>query len=128
MEAAEKSAHVLRGVIYRRADFFRDDFDAVFECIPIAKVYFEPKVSDWLIEFPKARNAILSSADVLPMASASTNTGQDRDFLVQARRDVFGTTESEPDKIRDTVKDALNCLETALNPKLRAQKEANAKL
>ena len=80
MDDATKRANVTRGVIYRRAEFFKSDFDAIFEAIPAAKVYFGPDAVDWLKEFPKARNRLLNSADMLGLAAIPNN--DDRDFAV----------------------------------------------
>ena len=120
MEEDVKSAYLTKGVIYRRAEFFKSDFDAVFEAIPTTKVYFGQQAVDWLKEFPKARNKILSSADMLPMASHPHN--EDRDFAVKVRRDVFGAPTDEEDPVRDMVSNALAQLETELLPKLRPEK------
>jgi hypothetical protein len=125
MAKGEKSAYVTRGVIYRRAEFFRQDFDAVFECIPLVKVYFGQEAANWLQEFPRARNRMLSSADMLPTVSAAAESLEDRELAVNVRRDIFGNRDDQPDEIRDTIKLALGQLEDMLMNKLRTEKEAN---
>jgi hypothetical protein len=120
MDEEMKSALVTRGVIYRRAEFFKSDFDAIFEAIPTTKVYFGQDAVDWLNEFPKARNRILSSADMLPMASQPHQQG--REFAVKVRQNVFGAPADEDDPIRNMVSAAVAQLETILLPKLRPEK------
>ncbi len=120
MDEQRKRAFVTKGVVYRRAEFFKSDFDAIFEAIPTTKVYFGQQAVDWLKEFPKARNMILSSADMLPMASEPDQ--QDRDFAVKVRRDVFGAPSNEEDPIRSMISTAMLQLETMLLSKLRPEK------
>ena len=120
MDEATKQANVTRGVIYRRAEFFKSDFDAIFEAIPAAKVYFGLQAVDWLKEFPKARNRLLNSADMLGLASNPHNN--DREFAVKVRRVVFGAAFGEQDEVKDMVSAALQNLEDRLLPQLRTDK------
>ena len=122
MDEKTKRANVTRGVIYRRAEFFKPDFDAIFEAIPLAKVYFGQETVERLKQFPKARNRMLESADMLPLASTN-NTPADREFSLRIRRDVFGAAENEADEIRDMTTTAMAELEAELLPRLRAEKE-----
>lgn len=125
MDEMQKKAHVTRGVIYRRAEYFKEDFDAIFRCIPLAKVYFGQTVVNWLKEFPKARNRMLGSADFLPMIGDFSDSQADKDFVAQVRQDIFGSPDDKPDEIRDSVATAMAHLEATLISKLRAEKGAN---
>jgi hypothetical protein len=122
MPENEKRAYVTSRVIYHRAEFFKNDFDAAFEAIPVAKVYFGQETVERLKQFPKARNRMLMSADMLHLAS-NNSTVQDREFAVGIRRDVFGARPDDTDEIRDMTTTAMVELENQLLPKLRAEKD-----
>jgi hypothetical protein len=120
MDEATKHANVVRGVIYRRAEYFKSDFDAIFEVIPAAKVYFGSEAVGWLKEFPKARNRLLTSADMFGLVSQPSS--YDKDSAVRITRDVFGAPSGEPDEVTDIVSVALQKLEEHLLPHLRTDK------
>lgn len=122
MDENTKHAVVTRGVIYRRAEFFKSDFDAIFEAIPTTKVYFGQQAVDWLKEFPKARNRILNSAEMLPMALQPHK--QDREFALKIRQDVFGAHADEDDEVKKMISTALAQLEIEILPKLRPEEVA----
>lgn len=114
----EKQAYIQRGVIYRRAEFFKADFDAVFDAIPRARAYFDDKVLEALRSFPKARNRILSAADILPMMSKPVGQ-EDSETYQSIRSAVFGIPINGKDEIGDMVTDALATLECTLGGKLK---------
>jgi hypothetical protein len=120
LEETIRGAVVTRTVIYRRAEFFKADFDCVFAAIPKAKVHFGQDVADLLKEFVKARNRLLSAADMMPMAARAGD--HDRDFAVEIRRTVFGSLPNEPDEIREIVANAMGRLELKLAPILAPRK------
>ena len=122
MPDADKSAHIQRGVFYRRAEFFKDDFNAVFDAIAPARVFFGAECVDSLRAFPKARNYMLSSADMLPMMSHS-NSPEDQELQVKIRRDLYGKWRDEDeDGIGQSVINAMTALENQLLPIVRSTK------
>lgn len=111
-----KSAQITKGVVYRRAEYFKDDFDAVFAVIPSVRAYFGKELVEAMEAFPKARNRILSSADMLYMVE---RRGRDEDdkFSINIRKDVFGSWgEEDEDSISTSLKDAILKLEKVLLP------------
>ena len=121
MSEAEKSAYLQRGVIYRRAEFFKADFDAIFAAIPAVRAYFSQTSVDALKQFPRARNRILTSSDMLPMM-ASGDDREDRELYRSVRSDVFGLGGTEEkDQIQDLLQAAMEKLENELLPIVRPE-------
>tara|TARA_R110000751_G_scaffold2018_17_gene10045 strand:+ start:128973 stop:129599 length:627 start_codon:yes stop_codon:yes gene_type:complete len=120
MPDAERSAYISRGVIYRRAEYFKDDFEAIFEAIPRVRAFFGKDVADALKAFPRARNRILSSSDMLPVITRDQDA--DNETSKSIRRDVYGKwQEDDVDPIGEMVSAALNTLEQHLLPKIRPE-------
>jgi hypothetical protein len=113
-----KEAYIQRGVIYRRAEFFKSDFDAVFEAIPMARAYFDDAVVDALRAFPRARNRILSSADMLPMMTKNARR-EDSETYQSIRSDVYASPHEGKNEVSSSVTEAISTLENALRKKLR---------
>ena len=121
-ESNEKSLHVRRGVIYRRAELFKDDFNAIFDAIPSAKIFFGADAELNLREYLKARQRILSSADILPMMTEPLRD-EDRKVMSEINRDLLGKwSDEQEDKVGAMVAEATEKLEAMLLPKLRLQK------
>jgi hypothetical protein len=124
MSNSEKMAYVQRGVVYRRAEFFKNDFDAVFQAIPAARAYFGTEIVERLKALPRARNRILHSADFLPMMEKDSLRSDDAAFWRGVRCDVFGIPVDGVDTLSDEVKGAIVRLETKLQGKLKPSKNA----
>ena len=119
LEEKEKSSQVRRGVVYRRADLFKDDFNAIFDAIPSAKIFFGDAVEENLRLFLKARQRILGSADMLPMMTEPFSE-EDRKVVTDINRDLLGKwSDDQEDKVGEMVDDAVEKLEALLLPKLR---------
>jgi hypothetical protein len=115
-----KKAYVRRAVFYRRADYFKDDFNAVFDAIPLAKIYFGDEVEAALRNFPKARQRILSSADMLPMMVGPAGA-DDQAVLKQINRDLYGKwQEDDVDEVGALVTEGISKLERQILPKLKS--------
>jgi hypothetical protein len=122
MPDAERSAHVSRGAIYKRAEYFKDDFEAVFEAIPRVRAFFGNDAAEALKSFARARNRILSSADMLPIISRDGDA--DRATSQSIRRDIYGKwQEGDDDPVGQMVSEAIELLEGKLTPVLRPAKK-----
>ena len=124
LNEGEKQAQITRGVIYRRAEFFKPDFDAIFAAIPRARAYFSDEVVEALREFPKARNQILSAADILPMLQ-EPQSDDAKKTLQSIRSAIFGINVDGKNDIDDELSSAVKILEKELKKKL-TPKVANA--
>lgn len=111
-----KSATITKGVIYRRAEYFKEDFDAVFAAIPSIRAYFGGDLADAMEVFPRCRNRILNSADMLHMVERRGRDENDK-FSVNIRRDVFGSWgEEDEDTVSSELREAVTTLELKLLP------------
>jgi hypothetical protein len=110
-------------VIYRRAEFFKDDFEAVFEAVPRVRATFGKEAADALKSFARARNRILSSSDMLPIMSHDQDA--DRETTIAVRRDIYGKWgDDDQDPVGEMVVQAITQLEERLLPILTPKQKS----
>lgn len=123
LDDAEKKGYISRTAIYRRAELYKASFDAVFEVLPLAKIFFDDQVEKYLKDLLLARRRVLVSADMLPDINKMDGWGkEDRDLAVQVRRDIYDGHGNEEDKVGKMVVEAVSQLNAKLLPMLRAEK------
>ena len=119
LSETEKREYIQRGVIYTRAEFYRDDFTALFEAMPVAKIFFGDKVELGLRNLARARQLIFISGDMLPtLADTDFQVEADREFKMKLRRSIYGGPDGD-DEISQIIATAIANLDSALAPALR---------
>jgi hypothetical protein len=122
LSKAEQQQYIQRRVLYRRAEFFKDDFNAVFTAMPLARIFFGETVESNLKELARARQRLFSAVDILPVVGEG-NTEDDRKFSRDLRRAIYGSKDEEgnPDEVTKISESAIQMLEEELIPRVRQQ-------
>jgi len=122
----QRKAYIDRGVIYKRAAFFKEDFDAVFEVLPAAEIYFGSGLAASVRKLVSARQKIFAAADMLPtLVDHPSEDESDKEFRRTVRRDLYGSFDPKAkDRVTALVEEAVSELEATLLPKLRAAASA----
>jgi hypothetical protein len=120
LSRVEQQQYIQRRVLYRRAEFFKDDFTAVFTAMPLARIFFGETVESNLKELARARQRLFSAVDILPAVSGGDSV-EDRNFARDLRRAIYGNKDEEgnSDEVTKITESAIQELEDELVPRLR---------
>ena len=116
----EQQQYIQRRVLYRRAEFFKDDFTALFAAMPLAKIFFGEAAEANLKELARARQRLFSAVDILPFVTRG-DSPEDIELARDLRRTIYGSkdTNGNPDEVTKMIEASVKSLEDKLIPRLR---------